>query len=196
MVGLSSHLYLFCRLSWKVKSINLFCKLIYLFRVLIATICNKGGCLCPQCLIPKQYLLGLGTTSDTKLHSKQLCSDTIQCQGKIIQAHDFIYNKGYVVSSKNVDNLFKEGSYVPTEVSSCFQYDFQLMDSSTFSEHVFVMIGWSQWWIRFFHSVGCWSDAWVQGRSLESTADSPDTNSTHPRWKHSDRIQWPVINHY
>ena len=124
MAGLSLHLYLFCRLSQKVKfySINLFHKLIYLFRALIATICNKGSCLCPRCLIPKQYLPGLGTTSDIKLHTKQLCSDTIQCWGNFIQAHDFIYNKGYVVNGKNVDNLLKEGSYVPTEVSSCFQY--------------------------------------------------------------------------
>ena len=96
--------------------------LTYLFRVLIATIRDKGGCPCPRCLIPKKYLPGLGTTSDTKLRTEQLRSDTTQRRGKIIQARDFIYNKGYVVNSKNVDNLLKEESYVPTEVSSRFQY--------------------------------------------------------------------------
>ena len=93
-----------------------------LYRVLIATIRDKGGCPCPRCLIPKQYLPGLGATSDTKLRTEQLRSDTTQRRGKIIQARDFIYNKGYVVNSKNVDNLLKEESYVPTEVRSRFQY--------------------------------------------------------------------------
>src|ERR1700683_3155519 len=63
MVDLSSHLYLLFRLSRKVKLhfIKLSCMLISFYRVLIATIRNKGGCPCPQCLIPKQYLPGLGT---------------------------------------------------------------------------------------------------------------------------------------
>ena len=95
--------------------------LIFLCRVLIATIRDKGGCPCPRCLIPKQYLPGLGTTSAMKLRTEQLRSDTTQRRGKIIQARDFIYNKGYVVNSKNVDNLLKEESYVPTEVRCRFQ---------------------------------------------------------------------------
>jgi len=95
--------------------------LIFLCRVLIATIRDKGGCPCPRCLIPKQYLPGLGTTSDMKLRTEQLRSDTTERREKIIQARNFIYDKGYVVNSKNVDNLLKEESYVPTEVRCRFQ---------------------------------------------------------------------------
>jgi len=95
--------------------------LISLYRVLIATIRDKGGCPCPRCLIPKQYLPGLGTTSDTKLRTERLRYDTTQRREKIIQARDFIYNKGYVVNSKIVDNLLKEESYVPTEVRRSFR---------------------------------------------------------------------------
>jgi hypothetical protein len=75
-----------------------------------------GGCPCPRCLIPKQYLPGLGTTSDTKIRTEQLRYDTKQRREKITQSRDFIYNKGYVVNSKIVDNLLKDESYVPTEV--------------------------------------------------------------------------------
>jgi hypothetical protein len=69
--------------------------LISLYSVLIVTICDKGGCPHPQSLIPKKHLPGLGTTSATKLHTRQLCSDTTQHREKIIQAHDLIYDKGY-----------------------------------------------------------------------------------------------------
>ena len=65
MGDLSSHLYLLCKLSRKVKlhCIKLSCMLISLNKILIATIRDKDDCPCPHCLIPKQYLCGLGTTS-------------------------------------------------------------------------------------------------------------------------------------
>ena len=66
--------------------------------------------------------------------------------------------------------------------------------ANNFSECIFIQIGWSQWWIQFFHTIGCQSARWVWAGSLESIAESPDTNSTHTRWRQSDGVQCPVIN--
>lgn len=59
---------------------------------------------------------GLGTVSDTKLRTEKVRKDTEKRRENTKLARDFIYNKGYVVNSKNVDNLLKPESYVPTEV--------------------------------------------------------------------------------
>jgi hypothetical protein len=59
---------------------------------------------------------GLGTVSDMKLRTEKAREDTEKRRDNTELARDFIYNKGYVVNSKNVDKLLKAESYVPTKV--------------------------------------------------------------------------------
>ncbi len=58
----------------------------------------------------------LGTKKDMKVRSGTRVDDK-QRQDKIELSRSFIYNKGYNVNSKAVENLLKDQSLVPTRVS-------------------------------------------------------------------------------
>lgn len=89
-----------------------------LYRVLISTIRDMGGCPCPRCLIPKHLIPGLGTESDVKWRTESTRKDDAPRREKVEAARELIYNRGYVVNSSRVDELLKAESYVPTEVCS------------------------------------------------------------------------------
>jgi len=86
----------------------------FLSRVLLATIRDKGSFPCPQCLIPKSKLDGLGLRRDISVrvkHFRQLVADKVRI------ARNAIYNLGKSIRSKAVEDLLKGFSGVPTVVS-------------------------------------------------------------------------------
>lgn len=85
-------------------------------RVLIATVRDMGNFPCPRCKIAKTQLPGLGTVTDMKIRQEGIRVDT-QRQTKVAAARKLIYEDGYVVNSKRVDDLLKDESLVPTTVS-------------------------------------------------------------------------------
>ena len=86
-------------------------------RALISLIRNNGNRPCPRCLIPKSKLQNLGMKLDIK-HRKSMARviDHRQKQ-KITTARSIIYEKGYAVDCEAVENILKEQSLVPNNVS-------------------------------------------------------------------------------
>ena len=83
-------------------------------RVLLATIRDKGLCLCPRCFIPKDDLHLMGLMSDMR---DRLSKARTYLWGKVLEARDWIYSKGKGIKSKAVEDLLFSTSSVPTEVS-------------------------------------------------------------------------------
>ena len=77
---------------------------------------NLGGCLCPQCLIPKDQLQNLATERDTLQRQVLARKDDQQRREKVAAARRLIYDQQYVVDTPQVEKLLKEESLVPTEV--------------------------------------------------------------------------------
>ncbi|TFK33056.1 hypothetical protein BDQ12DRAFT_700924 [Crucibulum laeve] len=79
--------------------------------VLLATIRDKGLCLCPQCLVTKPKLDLMGLVQD-------ICSRVSNVRkylfDKVVIAHWWIYTNGRGIKSVNVEALLKETSAVPT----------------------------------------------------------------------------------
>lgn len=89
----------------------------YIYRVLLACVRNLGHCPCPRCLIKGEYINGLGTKVDRQRRAKLRKCDR-QYQAKIEDARKIIYEKGYVVNSKAVDQVIGSESLTPSRVSS------------------------------------------------------------------------------
>ena len=87
-------------------------------RVLLASVRDKGHCLCPRCKIIKAQVADIGTHNDTRQHLKHACQDNHAQHHKIALARSFIYKKGLGITSKAVEALFKEKSLMPTVVST------------------------------------------------------------------------------
>ncbi|KAI0309196.1 hypothetical protein OF83DRAFT_1089234 [Amylostereum chailletii] len=83
-------------------------------KVLVATIRDKGGCPCPQCLIRFDDIPGLGTPQDSQTRKETARHDDEARRKAIEAARSLIYDDGYVVNSKHVENLLKPTSLVPT----------------------------------------------------------------------------------
>ncbi|KAG2052328.1 hypothetical protein BDR06DRAFT_983179 [Suillus hirtellus] len=85
-------------------------------KVLIATIRNLGGCPCPCCLIPKDWIQNMGSTWDRQQH--KTLEHNPQKRGTLVSAaHKLIYEKNYSVSSMLVESILKPESWVPTSNS-------------------------------------------------------------------------------
>ena len=90
---------------------------IMIFRVLLASIRDKGRCPCPHCLMPLKKVHNLGTTSDMKQRQTLARVDDNSRRNKIKEARTIIYDKIYAVDNEAVENLLKEQSLVATNVS-------------------------------------------------------------------------------
>jgi len=88
--------------------------LILLFRVLLATIRDKGLCPCPRCLVPKLKLDCLGLRQDVIVRVTQLRT---YLAGKVSSARKAIYNLAKPINGAAVEDLLKAFLGVPTEVS-------------------------------------------------------------------------------
>jgi len=84
--------------------------------VLLACVRSLGACPCPRCFIKKVYISGLGTNVDGQRRAKLRTCDQ-RYQTKIETARRIIYEQGYVVNSKAVDNVIGSESFTPTRVS-------------------------------------------------------------------------------
>ena len=83
------------------------------FRVLLATIRDKGICPCPRCLIPKEKLNQTGLRRDSKFRAKHPRRFLI---GYVQRARQWIYEKAKSITSTAVEGLLKSTSSVPTMV--------------------------------------------------------------------------------
>ncbi|KAJ3548000.1 hypothetical protein NMY22_g1435 [Coprinellus aureogranulatus] len=80
-------------------------------KVLLATIRDKGLCLCPRCLVSKDKVEFMGRVRDLQLrvsHAREYLWD------KVKKARDYIYKKGRGIKSTFVEAQLKETSSVPT----------------------------------------------------------------------------------
>ena len=82
-------------------------------RVLLATIRDNGLFPCPRCLVSKSVLHNLGCPDDIMVRITQ----TRTFLGNLVKkARKFIYKDAKPINGKNVDDLLKEFSGVPTVV--------------------------------------------------------------------------------
>ncbi|KAF8150474.1 hypothetical protein K438DRAFT_1988433 [Mycena galopus ATCC 62051] len=80
-------------------------------KVLLATIRDKGFCLCPRCLVEKGNVDKMGTPSDMRSRFTRIRT---YFWDKVQQARDAIYKAAFAVTSDWVENILKEYSLVPT----------------------------------------------------------------------------------
>ena len=84
-----------------------------LYRIIIATIRDKGLCPCPRCLLPKTSFHRLGFLSDLK---QRLSHARTYLREKICDARHRIYKLGVPIKGKAVEGILKAQSLVPTLV--------------------------------------------------------------------------------
>lgn len=84
------------------------------YRVLLATIRDKGNCPCPKCLIPKSNFARLGLLSDLAVRTTKICEYFLDL---IVAAHDTIYKQGVPIKGSVPEHYLKPFSLVPTFVS-------------------------------------------------------------------------------
>lgn len=90
------------------------------FRVLIATVRDKGKCPCPRCLVTFEDIPNLGEEDDEAIRTTQRRGPSTAHSQAVLDARDLIYSDGYVVNSERVEALLQKESHVPTKV--CLQY--------------------------------------------------------------------------
>lgn len=88
------------------------------YRVLVASIRDKGRCPCPRCLIPLEQVEKLGTVQDMKQRKSLARADNQAKRLKVADAREYIYDKNFAVDSDYVEDLLKNESLVPTDVSA------------------------------------------------------------------------------
>ncbi|KIL55624.1 hypothetical protein M378DRAFT_1041652 [Amanita muscaria Koide BX008] len=84
-------------------------------KVLIALIRDMGNCPCPRCTVNKQSIRGMGTADDRAVRQSSRRANYKDYFKRVSAARKLIYEDGYVVNSDKVDELLKEGSWVPVE---------------------------------------------------------------------------------
>lgn len=92
--------------------------------MLVATVQNLGGCPCPRCLIPKEWIQNMGMPQDRKQHVS-LGRDDERRGMMVREAHSLIYEQNYAVGSAPVEHILKPQSWVPTFVRLCFYHTLQ-----------------------------------------------------------------------
>ena len=88
----------------------------YFHRILIASIRNLGRCPCPRCLIPLDRVTKMGMRQDMAQRRTLARIDDVKRRNRVETAREKIYEKGYVVGSRVVEDLLQEDSLVPTAV--------------------------------------------------------------------------------
>ena len=83
---------------------------------MLASIRNLGNCPCLRCLIPLARTHNMGMHHDKEERMASARVDNKIRQKKVADARKLIYEKNYAVDSKQVENLLKEESLVPTDV--------------------------------------------------------------------------------
>jgi hypothetical protein len=120
-----------------------------LFRVLLATIRDKGLCPCPRCLTPKAKLDRVGHVTDAKARTNQ-ARKFQDVSNSVNKARNAIYKRGVPIGGAYVQQLLKPTSTVPTLVSQCILFN------SVVPRAVILMFYWrnleriyrATWWQR------------------------------------------------
>lgn len=87
---------------------------IHFYRVLLATMRDKGLCPCPRCLVPKSQLDQLGLRCDIAIRLNRAQKFMAE---QVETARRAIYHLGHPIKGKAVEDLLKDFSGVPTQVS-------------------------------------------------------------------------------
>ncbi|KAK0439080.1 uncharacterized protein EV420DRAFT_1735640 [Desarmillaria tabescens] len=82
-------------------------------KVLLCSIKHLGKCLCPRCLIVKDKVRELGTKLDMRRRETQARVDSVNRQNDVTMAQDWIYNRGYPVDGKAINDLLGTHSLTP-----------------------------------------------------------------------------------
>jgi hypothetical protein len=85
-------------------------------RILIASIRNLGRCPCPRCLIPLDRVSKMGMRRDMTQRRTLARIDDVKRRNCVETAREKIYEQGYVVNSRVVEDLLQGDSLVPTAV--------------------------------------------------------------------------------
>ncbi|KAF8890440.1 hypothetical protein BD779DRAFT_1438607 [Infundibulicybe gibba] len=80
-------------------------------KVLLAAIRDKGGCPCPRCLVQMSKTDRMGFARDLQ---SRISGARTYLWDKITTARNLIYNRGYAVASRAVENILQPWSLVPT----------------------------------------------------------------------------------
>ena len=88
-----------------------------IFRVLLATIRDKGLCPCPRCLVSKSRFDLMGQRRDIVFRQKNIRE---YLSLFVLKARELIYKKGIAIGGVAVNQLLKETSAVPTIVQFHF----------------------------------------------------------------------------
>lgn len=124
-------------------------------RILIASIRNLGRCPCPRCLIPLDRVANMGMRRDMAQRRTLARIDDVKRRDRIETAREKIYEKGYVVDSRAVEDLLQEDSLVPTAVRAfSTMIDF---NAHAFSECIFKQA--SGIWFQHVRHARCGSHA-------------------------------------
>jgi hypothetical protein len=87
-------------------------------RVLLAGIRDKGYCLCPRCLIPRDRVQNMGMKLDMAQRQTLARIDDEDRRWKVATAREIIYSKNYAIDTDNVETLLQPHSLVPATVST------------------------------------------------------------------------------
>ncbi|SJL13966.1 uncharacterized protein ARMOST_17418 [Armillaria ostoyae] len=79
-------------------------------KVLLASIKSLGRCLCPRCLVVKEKVLDMGMKRDLSNRQRNACVDCEQCQHEVEMVRRWIFERGYAVSSKRIENVLSKRS--------------------------------------------------------------------------------------
>ena len=88
--------------------------LIFITRVLLAMIRDKGICPCPRCLTPKSKMDQTGAKRDSQFREKNVRKYLLDY---VCAARDAIYKNAFAIGGAIIDRLLKPTSSVPTLVS-------------------------------------------------------------------------------
>ncbi|TBU38655.1 hypothetical protein BD309DRAFT_1083909 [Dichomitus squalens] len=84
-------------------------------KVLIATIRDKGHCPCPRCEVTFDDIPQMGEDADRDIRNMQARTRSNSLQEKVLDARNLVYEEGFVVNSKRVEELLQNKSLVPTK---------------------------------------------------------------------------------
>lgn len=155
-----------------------------IFRVLLATIRNQGGCPCPRCLVPTPKVDRLGLVSDNNIRiNKARKYNSV----RVNIARKLIYEDGVPIKGSRVEALLKATSAVPTSVSmSYYSHTYTMIDHCSILERVYRETR-SQFRCipharRRLHARG-------RNRCMERPVQTSSTHSLHScsRWKTRSR---------
>jgi Plavaka transposase len=107
------------------SSTSSLCLIVLAFRVLLASIKYLARCPCPRCFIQKDQIGAIGTTIDEQRRRHERV-DSEHRQGDVEMTRSWIFEKGYGIISKHIENILQPTSLVPTRVVAIIPFFYHL----------------------------------------------------------------------